>query len=267
EEGLRQRLHELQKQLGKKLMFEESVLCITSLLQEHYSSSSPALRKSFYNVICRVSTVLKTRYTSPGFWSAGLKLFQEAQLLVSDESEKKHIQSCIDQSKIHLTESQEMPQSTEIRTNRGYLFEGHLTVDPEPPQPDWLLRSNLLTAAANLFQGEASGGQIPPDSTVSVEGSTDLIQELLTRFDAIVPEFLDVDSGAPKPPPASKEVVAKLPITGVTEDMLVKLGKDAVCSICQENLAVNDEIQQLPCNHMFHPPCLKPWLDEHNSCP
>lgn len=61
-------------------------------------------------------------------------------------------------------------------------------------------------------------------------------------------------------PPASKEVVANLPVTKVTEGILVKLGKDAVCSICQENLVVDDEMQELPCKHIFHPPCLKPWL-------
>lgn len=61
-------------------------------------------------------------------------------------------------------------------------------------------------------------------------------------------------------PPASKEVVANLPVTTVTDEFLGKLGKDAVCSICQENLVVDDKMQELPCNHMFHPPCLKPWL-------
>ncbi len=32
---------------------------------------------------------------------------------------------------------------------------------------------------------------------------------------------------------------------------------------------VGDEVQIMPCNdgHVFHPPCLKPWLVEHNSCP
>ena len=38
---------------------------------------------------------------------------------------------------------------------------------------------------------------------------------------------------------------------------------------CREDLVVGDEVQIMPCNdgHVFHPPCLKPWLQEHNSCP
>lgn len=43
-------------------------------------------------------------------------------------------------------------------------------------------------------------------------------------------------------------------------------------STCREDLAVGDQVQVLPCNaadgkHVFHPPCLAPWLAENNSCP
>ena len=61
-------------------------------------------------------------------------------------------------------------------------------------------------------------------------------------------------------PPASKEVVAKLPVVILTEDILANLGTDAECAICRENLVVGDKMQELPCKHTFHPPCLKPWL-------
>lgn len=69
--------------------------------------------------------------------------------------------------------------------NAGYLFEGHLTVDPEPPQPAWLVQSNLLTAAATLFNGESSAMQ--PNSN-SADGSANLLEELLDRLNNIVPE-------------------------------------------------------------------------------
>ncbi|KAK6158788.1 hypothetical protein DH2020_006102 [Rehmannia glutinosa] len=268
EEEIKQRLQELHKLLAKKHMFEDSVSNIRSLLLQHYSSASPSLQQSFYSVVCRVATILKTRYTSPGFWNAGLKLFQEADQLVANASERKNLQSFITQAREQLAEIENMSEdlrSTQNRTNGGYLFEGHLTVDPEPPQPHWLVQSNFLTAAATLFDGESSGTGIGDSNTT--EGAVNLLQELVDRLDNIVPEFLETDSGVPKAPPASKEVVAKLPVTTVTEEILTKLGKDAVCSICQENLVINDNMQELPCNHMFHPPCVKPWLDEHNSCP
>lgn len=38
---------------------------------------------------------------------------------------------------------------------------------------------------------------------------------------------------------------------------------------CREQLAVGEEVQVMPCHahHVFHTPCLAPWLKEHNSCP
>lgn len=73
-------------------------------------------------------------------------------------------------------------------------------------------------------------------------------------------KIMEDERGPPRVPPASKEVVAKLPIITITEEILGKLGKDVECAICKENLVVNDEMQELPCKHTFHPPCLKPWL-------
>lgn len=38
---------------------------------------------------------------------------------------------------------------------------------------------------------------------------------------------------------------------------------------CRDELAVGEEVQVMPCSagHIFHPPCLAPWLEQHNSCP
>lgn len=268
EEELKQKIQELQKQLGKKQMFEEAVSSIKSLLLQHYPSASPSLRNSFYMVVCRVATILKTRYTMPGFWNAGLGLFIEAEHLVSGSAGKKHLQSCITQAREQLAEVQnesENTTSTENGSTRRFLFEGHLTVDPEPEQPAWLEQSHLLTAAAALLGGESSQGD--PANVNDTEGASNILEQLVARLNNIIPEILDDGPSAPRPPPASKQVVANLPVTTVTDELLTKLGADAECAICREELVVDDKMQELPCKHMFHPPCLKPWLDEHNSCP
>lgn len=79
-------------------------------------------------------------------------------------------------------------------------------------------------------------------------------------FFLVEKKIMEDERGPPKVPPASKEVVANLPIITITEEVLATLSKDAECAICKENLVVNDEMQELPCKHTFHPPCLKPWL-------
>lgn len=267
ESELKQKIAELQKQLGKKQMFEEAVSSVRSLLIQHYPSASPSLRTLFYMVVCRVATILKTRYTMPGFWNAGLGLFVEAEHLMSGSSEKKHLQSCITQAREQLAEVENESQnttSTENGSNRRFLFEGHLTVDPEPEQPAWLEQSNLVTAAEALLVGESSEGD--PANLDATEGVR-LLERLVASLDNIIPEMLDDGPAAPRAPPASKQVVANLPVTTVTDEFLKKLGADAECAICREVLVVDDKMRELPCKHMFHPPCLKPWLDEHNSCP
>ncbi|KAK3025922.1 hypothetical protein RJ639_041312 [Escallonia herrerae] len=342
----------MQKQLGKKQMFEEAVSSIAALLRQFYPSASPSLRKSvcnsnfllkfckkicmfldleftidniaaaaavsatfthfsisrsFYSVVCRVATILKTRYTAPGFWKAGLGLFLEAEHLMHESSEKEYLRSCIAHAQQQLTDVENQSEgltSSHDRATRGFLFEGHLTVDQEPPQPDWLVQSNLLASVATLFPAESSRDLVENNNTS--EDAANLLNELVERFDNIVPmvgeqelkpfqppgralnwllcslsillpipqsgnslsaEILENDPVAPRAPPASKEVVRKLPVTTITEEIFANLSPDAECAICKENLVVSDKMQELPCKHMFHPPCLKPWLDEHNSCP
>ncbi|KAI3414965.1 RING-type domain-containing protein [Psidium guajava] len=265
EEGLELRLQGLQKQLGKKQEFEEAVSSIKSVLQQRYPSASPPLRRSIYSVVCRVATILKTRYTVPGFWLAGLGLFEEAQSLVSNPSEKEYLKSCIAQAReqLHIVDNP-TPESTQSNASRGYLFEGHLTVDPEPSRPHWLVQSDLMNTVSMLAAAESS--QQMEDNHMS-ETAANLIEELMDNLDTTLPEILDNIPVAPRAPPASKEVVAKLPVITLSEEILAKMGHDAECAICREDLVMNDEMQELPCKHTFHPPCLKPWLDEHNSCP
>uniref|UniRef100_A0A7N0TKM2 RING-type E3 ubiquitin transferase n=1 Tax=Kalanchoe fedtschenkoi TaxID=63787 RepID=A0A7N0TKM2_KALFE len=264
EDALTQRLQDLQKKLGTKQNFEEAVSSVASLLHQAYPSASPSLRKLFYTVICRVATVLKTRYTAPGFWLSGLRLFEQAERFFSDPAENRHLKSCVSDAKQHLHDLGNIDPDRNRPGQGGYLFEGHLTVDPEPPRPLWMLESNLLTAAMAIHQTESSL-TLPEDNLPAVPN--ELVQELMARFDEVIPEILDNESTARRVPPASKEVVKKLPIITLTNEILDKLGHDAECSICKEILVAGDQMQELPCKHTFHPPCLKPWLDEHNSCP
>eukprot|EP00928_Gymnodinium_smaydae_P082906 TRINITY_DN66183_c0_g1_i1.p1 TRINITY_DN66183_c0_g1~~TRINITY_DN66183_c0_g1_i1.p1 ORF type:complete len:172 (-),score=20.25 TRINITY_DN66183_c0_g1_i1:379-894(-) len=39
------------------------------------------------------------------------------------------------------------------------------------------------------------------------------------------------------------------------------------CEICLENYADGDELQRLPCMHVFHNKCISQWLDKSRLCP
>lgn len=48
--------------------------------------------------------------------------------------------------------------------------------------------------------------------------------------------------------------------------MLGSEGK-AECSVCMDDVFMDEEVLVLPCNHWFHEQCVKAWLSEHNTCP
>ncbi|KAL8107439.1 uncharacterized protein LOC141671871 isoform X2 [Apium graveolens] len=147
---MKQKLQDLQKQLAKKQLFKEAVSTISSLLALSYASASTSLRNLFYTVVCRVATILKARYTAQGFWTSGLHLFLEAEKLVAEPSQKDHLRSCIAQAKEYLSELDNESEGVERVQNR--------TGDSEPPQPEWLVQSNLVAPVSNLVPPHNGGG-------------------------------------------------------------------------------------------------------------
>jgi len=39
------------------------------------------------------------------------------------------------------------------------------------------------------------------------------------------------------------------------------------CSVCQELCGDENNLKKLICGHLFHEPCIKPWLENSNTCP
>lgn len=72
-------------------------------------------------------------------------------------------------------------------------------------------------------------------------------------------------------PPASKEAIKKLPVFKVESKHCKKGEKGNLeppnCAICCSSISLGQKAQLLPCGHMFHPTCIKPWFQEHNTCP
>lgn len=60
-------------------------------------------------------------------------------------------------------------------------------------------------------------------------------------------------------PPAKKEAVEALPT--------VQIAEVVSCSVCLDDLELGSQAKQMPCQHMFHSPCILPWLELHSSCP
>ena len=39
------------------------------------------------------------------------------------------------------------------------------------------------------------------------------------------------------------------------------------CTVCVEQIPIGKKGMFMPCGHIYHPDCLKPWLETNNTCP
>ncbi|XP_076901543.1 uncharacterized protein LOC143555980 [Bidens hawaiensis] len=68
--------------------------------------------------------------------------------------------------------------------------------------------------------------------------------------------------------PTLKSAIDAIPRVTITQAFLdIDPMDHSLCAVCKEQFVVNDEMNQLPCKHMYHPDCILPWLSNHNSCP
>lgn len=51
-----------------------------------------------------------------------------------------------------------------------------------------------------------------------------------------------------------------LPVITVSEE-------NVECSVCLEYFSVGDNAKCLPCKHLYHTKCIKPWIEKESSCP
>ncbi|KAI7839228.1 hypothetical protein COHA_007041 [Chlorella ohadii] len=181
------------------------------------------------------------------------------------------------------------------RSGSGFLFEGQLSgAEPPPRQPDLMsllgsaLGQQLAAAQAAAQAQQQQQQQQPGGGGGDIEGADqqqqaaaaagpppEVLEAIERELDAIAVQIMEEtgQQAPPRAPPASKKAVASLPKESLTEERLRELGgPDVRCPVCMEDLAVGDEVQVMPCNaadgkHVFHPPCLAPWLAENNSCP
>ena len=72
-----------------------------------------------------------------------------------------------------------------------------------------------------------------------------------------------------------KSQIDKLPVITFqkSSDSKPSTGTDAqddsenMCVICRDDFADGDVLIKLPCNHLFHKPCIAHWLEEKPRCP
>ncbi|KAI4373139.1 hypothetical protein MLD38_011298 [Melastoma candidum] len=84
-------------------------------------------------------------------------------------------------------------------------------------------------------------------------------------LEQLIQQLAENDPNRYGTPPASKSAVENLPMVTVSEELTKS--ENNQCAICQDYFEIGMEVKQMPCKHVYHPDCLLPWLELHNSCP
>ena len=62
----------------------------------------------------------------------------------------------------------------------------------------------------------------------------------------------------------------RLPVVKIEEKHCKKKGsklEPPCCTVCCDNIEKGTKGMFMPCGHIYHPDCLKPWLETNNTCP
>ncbi|XP_052084992.1 uncharacterized protein LOC127722164 isoform X1 [Mytilus californianus] len=87
-----------------------------------------------------------------------------------------------------------------------------------------------------------------------------MFENVIIQMLAVHPDLL----GEQAPPPATQSTIQNLPITPVTS---LQISQNISCPICLCIYEECDSTTTLPCQHHFHPLCIKAWLSKSGTCP
>lgn len=87
-----------------------------------------------------------------------------------------------------------------------------------------------------------------------------MFQNVILQMLAVHPDLLNDQA----PPPATQTAIENLHSIHVTQE---DVEQDASCPICLCSWELNETMAQLPCQHMFHPLCIRAWLIKSGTCP
>ncbi|XP_047338633.1 E3 ubiquitin ligase BIG BROTHER-related-like [Impatiens glandulifera] len=79
------------------------------------------------------------------------------------------------------------------------------------------------------------------------------------EYELLFGQFAENENTVMGKPPASRTVIENLPSVILTQLDL--------CAVCKDEINIDGEAKQLPCNHHYHSDCIIPWLGIRNTCP
>ncbi|KAF9111653.1 hypothetical protein BGX27_004633 [Mortierella sp. AM989] len=83
-------------------------------------------------------------------------------------------------------------------------------------------------------------------------------------LDDIITRMMELQNRQNGPVGASDEIIDSIPRHKLT---IEEKEANTECSVCKDEFTMEDTLLQLPCKHVFHEDCIKPWLKVSGTCP
>ncbi|KAF9305702.1 hypothetical protein BGZ74_009250 [Mortierella antarctica] len=83
-------------------------------------------------------------------------------------------------------------------------------------------------------------------------------------LDDVITHLMELQNRQSGPVGASDEAIDSIPHHTLTDE---ELAASTECSVCKDEFVKEDTCLQLPCKHIFHDECIKPWLKTSATCP
>ncbi|KAF9121126.1 hypothetical protein BGW39_010830 [Mortierella sp. 14UC] len=83
-------------------------------------------------------------------------------------------------------------------------------------------------------------------------------------LDDIITQLMELQNRQHGPVGATDEIINAIPKHTLSDE---ELEAKTECSVCKDEFTKEDNLLQLPCKHIFHEDCIKPWLKVSGTCP
>lgn len=83
-------------------------------------------------------------------------------------------------------------------------------------------------------------------------------------FDNIISQLLEQEALRHAPSPASEETIQRLVVRTVNQK---DIQESRECPVCKESFQLDEQVTEIPCNHIFHKECIISWLKRNGTCP
>jgi hypothetical protein len=136
-----------------------------------------------------------------------------------------------------------------------------------PPEQELLLPTDQSSSSSSSSSddGDDGGGLISiPIATYRQAYGEEGVERRRRAIVAMPPApalfvpWIALGGGGEAPAPAAS--IEAVPTVEVSEP-------GETCAICKEDLPLAAAARRLPCRHLYHSPCIVPWLELRNSCP